>query len=216
MRCAATGVSASIPYTLTGGGNALVVGSYTDGEIVPSNFQFAGAGADGSVVNERVWLAYFFDPAASGNVTLDFTTTRANAAYFIFELGNVDTSATVDITSANSITTTVDDRFVAYFQGVNNDPGGSLVPATGSIVTVAGAGDSNGAIGGGSVGAAYSLEANTGAAGSKFLGLDGFGGGFPQFEAGVAFSAVPEPSTPLIAGAALLGLAALRRRSQER
>jgi fibronectin-binding autotransporter adhesin len=188
--------TASIPYSLAGSGNALVIGSYIDNNFTASNFQFGGVAANGFVQDGRTVLAYFFNPAASGNLTFDVTAGSANSAYFIYELSGVDISAGANTGIGSSITTTADNRFIANFAGANNTDGAALTPLGTSLAQLTGVGNANGGIGGGSVGAASAAEGTVGPAGVKALGWTGFGTGFQQGEVSVAFSATPGGPVP--------------------
>ena len=202
--------TASFDYTLQSAGNDIIVGTYIDNAYTPTNAMFAGDAPTVQVLDQRAALFYFADPAASGTVTFDLGgTTSPNGAYFIFEVANVDDSLGFDTSTGAAITTTVDDRYVFNFVGANNTDGATLTTAANSITTLAGVSDSNGSIGGGSIGAASTDDA--GVAGAKTLGFDGFGGGFQQGQVALALSvAVPEPTSVAMLG--LGGLALLRRR----
>lgn len=178
-------------YTLQAGGNAIVVGTYIDADHTSSNPQFGGVAADGMIQDQRMSLYYFFNPAPTGNVTVDFTAASPNGAYFIMELLDVDTLAPVDLSVGASITTSLDNRFVANFAAINNDDGADAGPAAGSIARLLGVSNVNGDIGGGSIAAGVADARATGLAGAKTLGWAGFGGGFPQGEVSAAFTAPP-------------------------
>jgi autotransporter-associated beta strand protein len=181
----------SVAYSLQGGGNTVVFGTYIDNTYTASNVQLGGVAADGFVQDGRALLAYFFNPVASGNITFDTTGGSTNSAYFIYELSGVDISAGVDLGIGDAITTTVDNRFVVNFIGANNTDGATLLPAPTSVATFTGVGNANGALGGGSIGAASAAEVVVGTAGVKTLGWQGFGGGFGQGQVSAAFSALP-------------------------
>ncbi|MAT69895.1 MAG: hypothetical protein CMJ58_10265 [Planctomycetaceae bacterium] len=187
----ASAMNGTFNYTLQAGGNAIVVGTYIDNNHIASNPQYGGVAADGFIQDQRMSLFYFFDPAASGDVTVDFDNTSPNGAYFIMELLDVDTLAPLDLGTGATITTTADNRFVANFVAVNNGDGATTVPVAGSIARQLGVSNANGAIGGGAVVAGVADARATGTAGTKTLGWDGFGGGFPQGEVSAAFTAPP-------------------------
>jgi hypothetical protein len=185
---------ASFSYALQGGGNVIVVGTYIDNTHTVSNVQYAGMAPNGTVTDQRMNLHYFFNPAASGDLTFDFTLAslnNPNSAYFIYELFGVDTSAPVDTGVGATITTTVDNQFIVDFIALNNDDGNLLAPAAGSLLTVAGVSDANGAIGGGSIGAGHVDARKSGAAGVKSVGWQGNDLGFFQGQASVALKAPP-------------------------
>lgn len=187
----ASAMNGTFDYALQGGGNALVVGTYIDNNHTASNMQYGGVAADGFIQDQRMSLFYFFNPAANGTFTVDFSNTSPNGAFFIAELLDVDLLAPVDLGTGPAITTTVDDQFVINFVANNNDPSDGLSPAAGSIATLLGVSNANGAIGGGSIGAAFADGRAVGAAGAKTLGWAGFGGGFEQGQVSAAFAAPP-------------------------
>ena len=211
-----TSGTGTVSYSLAGAGNALVFGSYIDnavnGENVATNAQFAGAAADGTVQLGRTNAFLFFDPAASGSVTFTPQAGSTNSAYFILELSGVDTAAGFGTGRFDSITTTVADRYVINFQGINNGTGAGVTPDADNITTLVGAGNANGEIGGGAIAVGTGLA---GAAGLKPLGWTfdttvpnvGFGVGEVSF---AVSAAVPEPTSLAMLG--LGGLAMLRRR----
>jgi fibronectin-binding autotransporter adhesin len=178
----------SVSYSLQGAGNTLVFGTYMDAVYTASNVQFGGVNANGFVQDGRAFLAYFSNPAATGNITFNVSATAANSAYFIYELSNVDTGVLANLGTGASITTTTDNRFIVDFIGANNTDGATLAPL--GIQTLSGVGNANGATGGGSVGGAFATESTVGAAGTKTLGWTGFGGGFGQGEVSAAFAAL--------------------------
>lgn len=205
-------LSASVSYTLQGAGNTLVFGTYVDTNYTPSNVQFAGASAAGTVSNQRASLFYFYNPASTGSVTFSLTAGNVNSAYYIFELSGVDTTAAVSTGTLSSITTTAANQFIVNFLGANNTDGSTL--ATAGIQTLSGVANANGAIGGGSVGASFATSATVGAAGTKTMGWTGLGGGFAQGEVSLGLTAtpVPEPSTYAIFIASFCGVVLLLRR----
>lgn len=207
-----SGLSPSISYSLQSSANTLVFGTYIDSGYTASSVQFAGAGANAVVQDQRATLAYFFNPAASGNITFTLSAGNVNSAYFIYELSGVNTAAAVNTGTGASITTTSPNRFIVDFIGANNTDGsGPLTPNTagGSILTLSGISNANGGAGGGTIGAGYA--ANVGSTGVQTLGWTGFGGGFAQGEVSAAFAAVPEPgSLGMLLGG--LGILVLGRR----
>jgi hypothetical protein len=191
-------VVATFPYALQGGGNALVVGTYIDNTHTVSNVTYAGASPVQTVIDQRVQLHYFSNPAAAGDVSFNFTLAslnNPNSAYFIYEVANVDTSAGFNTGAGGSITTTVDNRLILSFIGLNNDDGDLLAPAAGSLLTLSGVANANGAIGGASLGAGYASTAVSGVAGLKQIGWQGNDLGFFQGQSSIALSIVPEPSS---------------------
>lgn len=187
--------NATVNYSLQNSGNTLVFGTYLDAPNNVTNLAYNGIPADGSVMDDRVWLSYYFDPAATGDFTFDVDFPDVNfnglGAYFIAELRDVDTEASVDLGMGSSITTTADDRFVINYIGANNTPGDTLDTAADSIASLIGVASGGGDIGGGSIGAAMADARFTGAAGMKTLGWEGFGGGFANGEVSAAFTAPP-------------------------
>lgn len=207
------GLSPSLSYTLQGAGNTLVFGTYIDATYTPSSLQFAGAPADGVVQNQRVTLAYFFNPAATGNVTFTLDAGNTNSVYFFYELSGVNTSVAANLGTGASITTTSANRFVTDFFGANNTLGAGVTPNTagGSILTLSGAQgvDALGDTFGGSIVAGFA--ANSGPAGVTTLGWTGAGD--PRGEVSAAFAAaVPEPGTLALLLGSLGALKLVRRR----
>jgi hypothetical protein len=187
-------------YTLQGGGNALVVGVYSDvgGGNFASNVTFAGVPATGIVTNDRVNLMYMFDPAPTGAITFDLSAinTMSNSVpYFLYEIAGVETGGGVDTGTGGTITTTVDNRFVINFLGANNTDGTGTVPSPTSILTKGGASNGNGQFGGGATVAGHAEGRATGVAGTKDVGWTfnpgGGGAGFGGGSASIAFNAPP-------------------------
>jgi hypothetical protein len=186
-------------YTLQGGGNALVVGTYIDINYTTSNVQFAGVAADTVVTAERASLFYFKNPAPTGSVT--FTTSafpaNNNGAYFLYEIAGVNHATPVATAVGASITTTANNMFVINFLAANNSDGTTVIPdaATASILTKAGAADAEGATNlGGSVVSGYAEGQVTGAAGAKSVTWTNLGGGENRGLASIAIDAPPPPS----------------------
>jgi hypothetical protein len=187
-------------YTLQGGGNALVVGTYLDINNIISNVQFAGVAADNVVKGgDRASLFYFKNPATTGSVT--FTTdafpANNNGAYFLYEIAGVNHTTPVATGTGASITTTANNMFVINFLAANNSDGTTVVPdaATASILTKAGAADAEGATNlGGSIVSGYAEGQVTGGAGVKSVSWTGLGGGENRGQASIAIDAPPPPS----------------------
>jgi hypothetical protein len=185
-------------YALQGGGNALVLGVYTDvgGGNIASNVTFASAPATGIVSNDRVNVMYMFNPAASGAITFDLSAINAasnSIPYFLYELAGVNTTAPVDTGMGGTIDTTVPNQFVINFIGANNTDGTGTVPSTTSILEKAGASNGNGQIGGGALVSGFAQGLITGAAGTKDVGwtfnAGGGGAGFASGSASIGLSA---------------------------
>src|SRR5690606_17731351 len=119
------------------------------------------------------------------------TDNSPNFAFIVLELLDADLNSTVDTGVGDTITTTVDNQFIVSLTGLNNDAGAALAPSAGSLLTVAGVADANGALGGGSVGAGFVDARASGAAGAKNVGWQGNGGGFFQGQASIALQAPP-------------------------
>jgi hypothetical protein len=186
-------------YTLQGGGNALVVGTYIDANYTTSNVQFAGVAADNVVTAERASLFYFKNPATTGSVT--FTTSafpaNSNGAYFLYEIAGVNHATPVATGVGATITTTANNMFVINYVGANNLNGTTVIPdtATASILTKAGAADAEGSTNlGGSVVSGYAEGQVTGGAGVKSVSWAGFAGGENRGQASIAIDAPPPPS----------------------
>lgn len=167
------GTSGSFPYTLQGGGNALVFGVYADNAITYSNPQYGGAAADAVITDGRVGLFYFENPAASGNITFDVDLTVADAGYFLYELSSVDTSMSAITSIDTSITTTADSQFVINYAGMNFGDGTGTTPAAGSIITTSSVYDIDGGGGGGALAHGTGFA---GLAGVQTLGWDRMNG----------------------------------------
>jgi autotransporter-associated beta strand protein len=171
-----TSLSGSFTYNLQGGGNALVMGTYIDAATpTASNVLFDGVAPNGFIQTGRGFLAYYYNPDASVNISFNVAqgSTAANGGYYLYELSNVDTSVLADLSSTTgSITTTTDNRFIVDFAGNNN--GATLAPVVGSKITSFTATNFNGGGGGGALGSGTGLA---GPAGAQMLGWTGSGNG---------------------------------------
>jgi hypothetical protein len=187
--------SLSIPYTLQNSGNALVVGTYIDNTHTVSNMLYAGAApAIPAIVNDRMNMFYFESPAATGNFTFNYTVASSNNpnfAFMLLELSGVDLNAAVDTGTGATITTTVPDQFIVSMAGLNNADGSVLTAAAGSLLTIQGVANANGAIGGGAVGAGYVDARDSDIAGVKQVGFNNNAAGFFQGQASIALRADP-------------------------
>lgn len=171
-------------YTLQGFGNVLVFGTYVDNNYTASNVLFNGVAADGFIQDGRSFLAYIYDPNDSVSISFDTTAGNANGGYYLYELNYVDTTASADLGTTASITTSSNNRFVVDFVGNNFSDGNGLAPAGSSILTSYTVTNFNGAIGGGALGSGTGVA---GAAGSQTLGWVAGPGGSLTGEVSAAF-----------------------------
>ncbi|MCA9236796.1 MAG: autotransporter-associated beta strand repeat-containing protein [Planctomycetales bacterium] len=186
-----TGLSAGFTYDLQGGGNTLVFGTYVDNNYTASNILFDGAAPSGTIQNGRSFLAYYYNPDSSVNISFDTSAGNANGGYFLYELNYVDTTLAADLGTDASITTTSADRFVVDYMGINFADGAGSTPAVGSIISSSTITNFNGAIGGGALASGTGFA---GAAGVQTLGwtLNGSGTG----EISAAFAPAAGGPTP--------------------
>lgn len=159
----------SFTYAPVNPGNTLVFCSYVDNTTTGTAVTFDGVAAEGFVHSNRCTLGYTRTSDASVNIVVTLSGTgNGNSGYVIYELSGVAAGA-VDLSSANTITTTADTKFVLSFAGVNNASLTGAAPALGSVIPPSSVAVADWASGSGGGGLAYG-HGSAGLTGSQTLG----------------------------------------------
>lgn len=159
----------SFTYAPVTPGNTLVFCSYVDNSTTATAVSFDGVAAEGFVHSNRCTLGYTRTSDASVNIVVTLSGAgNGNSGYVIYELSGV-ASGSVDLSSANTITTNADTKFVLSFAGVNNASLTGAAPTLGSVIPSSSVAFADWASGSGGGGLAYG-HGSAGLAGSQTLG----------------------------------------------